>query len=96
MNEAAFDLSGRVKRLDRCDDRGDRWVGEVVLLGVSFHVDLVRVESTRRSQCVPAGADRHTWMAYQAMQRFYHGVYQTVEIPGLDGEYAMFIHPFCV
>lgn len=90
-----FSVAGDVE-LTHTDPDNHFHVGKVTLLGTDFHVGLVRVEIDDDDglQGPSLEAPPFVHEAYDDMQRYYDGVYQTVEFPGLEGRFVMFIHPF--
>jgi hypothetical protein len=82
------------------DDTGDTWLGSVDLFGATYHVELVRVvdrDGKWGNWQVPRDAAEESLasMKYEAMQAYYDGRYQPAKVPGLEGEYAMFVVPYC-
>jgi hypothetical protein len=64
--------------------------GTVVLLGVSHHAQFIRVTEDGDGVQVPT-RDPHE--RYADMQRIYDVNYQTVQIPGFEGNWVLLIHP---
>lgn len=70
------------------------WFGRVRLLGVPHRVELVQVEGDGRGgQYGVGGPDGPAAGYYSHMQRYYEGPYDAVRVPGVDGEFVIFIHP---
>ena len=67
--------------------------GVVGLFGRNFHFTAVRVAVRNGSQ-EPCFNDESCREWFDSMQEFYDGVYEACEVPGFDGEWAVFIYPF--
>jgi len=79
-----------------CSECGNFLLGRVELFGVLFHVDLIRVVRDEFGfQDVPEDSDDVVHEVWDAMQTYTEdAAFQTVAVPGLDGEFLMFIYPF--
>lgn len=88
-----------ITNLRPISDCGCRRKGSVELLGASHHVDAVRVaDPDGRDEAgyfdVHPDADHDVRQAFDAMQNYYAGPYQTATIPGVEGRWVLFVHPF--
>lgn len=79
---------------------GHQAAGTVEILGVSFHMQAIRVVE-KPNKIVPGGwviepaddAPEEIHEIYDSMQMYYSYVPHTVHLPGLEGEWCLFIHP---
>jgi hypothetical protein len=69
--------------------------GHVVLLGATFHIVLVRVSIIDGCIDVYDKSDDLVSNIFNMMQSYHDGVYETITIPGREGDWVMFIFPFC-
>ena len=74
---------------------GSEYLGTVEVLGQLHHFQALKVET----RYLDFGRDQ--WpvndefaSAYEHLQNFYDGVYQTVKLPGVEGEYIIVMHPY--
>lgn len=82
-----FDFESQGDQLD-----GTAMLGILEIGGVRFHVNAIRVEEVgeyQEQQAVKGDAE-----AYAHLFDVYEDAFQTVEIPGYEGEWVLIIHPY--
>lgn len=74
-------------------------LGQVEILGVAHHAEFIRVSDERGLQVAwwprTAGERNNNRARLDAMQAYYQGQYQTVQIPGYRGDWVCHIFPHC-
>lgn len=65
--------------------------GTVRLFGTLFHLTAVEVLENDRGEQVPV---RDDYQFLKAMREYDNIRFQTVSLPGFDGQYAVFITPY--
>lgn len=73
------------------DFSGARFHGQVRINGVEHHLTLVRVADDESG--AQRAADAYGRDDLDALQGVYEGRYQTVRVPGLDGDFVAFVVP---
>lgn len=74
---------------------GSCLVGRIPINGVPFHVELVRVRNDEAThQQVVDSKDIVSVEVWDRFCQFQEDEFKTIEVPGHDGEYVMFISPF--
>jgi hypothetical protein len=71
--------------------RGQVAVGRLEMLGGWFHVTAIRVHMDDEEQG-PVDDPHGYWSDYESLP--YGGTFATVPLPGLDGDWAVFIEPY--
>ena len=70
--------------------------GNMEFLGVTFHVTLLRI-TYENDEIVPYNQDNEDEVIlFDEMQSFIEGRYHTIQIPGREGDWVMFIYPYCM
>ena len=72
-------------------DGEDTLLGTVYLFGVAHHAQFIRVkEDEETGEQVPTNDPEGRW---EDVCWLYEQAYQTVEVPGFEGDYVLVIHP---
>lgn len=69
------------------------YLGQTKIAGTLFHVELVRVREDDDSMQVPF--DDTTRLDDLDAVAQPDGPFDTIEVPGLEGEYVLYLYPFC-
>jgi hypothetical protein len=77
---------GNIRKLDG----EETLLGTINILGVEHHIEFIRVEEQGGLQ--ESVNDPHDRFA--DMQSAYEGYYQTVHVPGFEGEYVVSVLPY--
>lgn len=68
----------------------------IEFLGVTFHVTILRV-MYKDDILVPYNQEcENDAELFYHMQCFLEGRYHTIQVPGREGDWAMFIYPYCM
>ena len=77
------------------DYNGNVLNGQTVIFGTDHHVRMVRVKEGPFDDIEPLDdAPDEVKGMFEDMQGVYEGAYHTIEIPGREGRYVLFIFPF--
>jgi len=68
--------------------------GNIEFLGVDFHVSLLRI-TYKDDEMFPYDSD-NDFELFCDIQSFNEGRYHTIQIPGREGDWVMFIYPYCM
>ncbi len=74
-------------------EEGHLLKGIIYLFGVPHHVDMVLMSDDELTEPFK-NAPEVVHDIFESMQNYYEGAYQTVEVPGYPGRYALFVCPF--
>lgn len=79
-------------RLDDNNGDGSLFLSTVRLLGEPHHFTLLRVRSDPHEGMVAANPEHEA--EYRRLHWLYEGPYVTVEVPGHQGNYVAYLHPY--
>jgi hypothetical protein len=85
---------GELEDRESRDVNDKRMLGQTTIAGSLFHVDLVRVYDKPEEGGLTQTAFDEGASGYEMMQAFYDEAYETIKVPGHEGDYVMFVHPF--
>jgi hypothetical protein len=71
---------------------GDRLLTTVAIYGALHHLEFMRVVDDENGDQCPANPEYEEM--YSQVQALYAGRYETFKIPGFEGDYIAFMHPF--
>jgi hypothetical protein len=72
-------------------EQGQVAIGRLEMLGGWFHVTAIRVHMAGEEQR-PVDDPHGHWSDYEGLP--YDGTFATVPLPGLDGDWAVFVEPY--
>jgi hypothetical protein len=83
--------AGNIYNLERTGPTS--WTGQIDVLSVTHHVCLTEVVMEEGTQVPVDDSER----VFAAAELIYEGdsPYQTVKLPGVEGDFIMVIHPAC-
>lgn len=87
-----IDVGEQIAGFEPVDHDRGRMLGRMIIFGVYHHVEAIRVTKDEHGRQVAASIFGKR--AYNALCQVDEGPFQTVEIPGHQGEWVLVIAPF--
>jgi hypothetical protein len=81
--------------ISNIEERADGYcLGRMIVAGVDFHAQFIRVHLSRHDEQVCDSNDDVATNNWDVACCLYDGAFQTITIPGMQGEWVCIIHPY--
>lgn len=86
-----------VKAPEDVDGTGNRFLATVEIFGVPHHLEFIRVEDAPEEEFCGGQrpVDPELQLNYEDLQGLYSGHYETLELPGVSGQFIAYMVPYC-